>query len=41
MARDDRLYLEDIRESYQRILRYTQGMSFEAFVDNEMAYDAG
>lgn len=40
MSRDERLYLEDIRESCQRILRYTQGMSFDAFVNNQMAYDA-
>jgi uncharacterized protein with HEPN domain len=40
MSRDERLYLEDIRESCQRILRYTQGMSFNTFVNNEMVYDA-
>ena len=40
MSRDSQLYLEDIRESCQRILRYTEGVTFDKFVSSGMAYDA-
>ncbi len=40
MSRDVRLYLDDIRASCEKILRYSQGMDFEQFVSDEKAFDA-
>ncbi|HEY4690286.1 MAG TPA: DUF86 domain-containing protein [Anaerolineae bacterium] len=40
MSRDFRLYLEDILESGNKILRYVQGMSFREFLANSAIYDA-
>jgi len=40
MSREYRLFLEDIRDSCQKILNYTENLSFKQFVNNEMAYDA-
>jgi uncharacterized protein with HEPN domain len=40
MSRNLRLYLEDITESCDKILSYTSGMSFEAFIADDRTYDA-
>ena len=40
MSRDPRLYLEDIRESCAKILRYTQGMTYETFTHDDKTLDA-
>jgi uncharacterized protein with HEPN domain len=40
MSRSWVLFLRDILESAEKIVRYTQGMDFDTFVSNEMAYDA-
>ena len=40
MPRDYLLYLEDIKLALDRIERYTQGQSFEAFSADEMRIDA-
>jgi uncharacterized protein with HEPN domain len=40
MSRDYSLYLEDMLESCLRITRYTKGLSFDHFINNEMVYDA-
>lgn len=40
MSRDFRLYLEDILISSEKVLRYTQGFSFDQFVDDEKTFDA-
>lgn len=40
MSRDFRLYLEDIIISSEKVLRYTQGFSFDQFVDDEKTFDA-
>ena len=40
MSRDVQLYLEDIQLSCQKIIRYTAGMGFEAFLKDERTYDA-
>jgi len=40
MSRDPRLFLEDIRESCRKILRYTYGLSFEQFRADEKTFDA-
>lgn len=40
MSRDPRLYLSDIRESGQRVLRYTDGMDKQAFEEDQKTVDA-
>lgn len=40
MTRSPRLYLEDIRESIGKIVEYTNGMTYDQFVGNDMAIDA-
>jgi uncharacterized protein with HEPN domain len=38
--RRDSQYLADIQEAMQRVLEYTQGLSFDAFMEQRMAQDA-
>ncbi|WFN35280.1 DUF86 domain-containing protein [Methanogenium sp. S4BF] len=40
MPRDYSLYLHDILESVERIQRYTHGMSYEDFRENDLVQDA-
>jgi len=40
MSRDYRLFLDDIQESCAKILRYTQGLTFEQFVRDDKTFDA-
>ncbi len=40
MSRDPRLFLEDIRESCLKILRYTEGLDFDSFSSDEKTKDA-
>ncbi|MBE7380551.1 MAG: DUF86 domain-containing protein [Leptolyngbya sp. SIO1E4] len=40
MSRSFQLYINDIVESCDKILRYTQSLSFEGFVTDERTYDA-
>jgi uncharacterized protein with HEPN domain len=40
MSRDYRLYLDDMRESCEKILRYTRGLTFEQFLHDEKTFDA-
>lgn len=40
MSRDNRLFLDDILKSCDRILRYTKDMSFADFITNDKTYDA-
>jgi len=40
MSRDPRLFLEDIRESCAKIMRYTHGLSLEEFSTDEKTLDA-
>jgi uncharacterized protein with HEPN domain len=40
MSRDYRLYLDDIQASVEKILRYTRGLSFDAFVEDNKTFDA-
>jgi uncharacterized protein with HEPN domain len=40
MSRDRIFFLEDIQESCSRVLRYTQGMTFEQFRADDKTYDA-
>lgn len=40
MSREVELFLDDIRISCEKILRYTANMSREDFLDDERTYDA-
>ena len=40
MPRDWTFYLEDIHISAQKVLRYTSGLSFDEFENNEQVVDA-
>lgn len=40
MLRDYRPFLADIRRSCQRVVRYTQGLTYEQFLADEKTYDA-
>ncbi len=40
MSRDIRLYLEDILEACNRVQKYTDGLSQEAFLEDTRTYDA-
>ena len=40
MSRDHRLFLDDIRLACEKILRYTQTMTFEQFTVDEKSFDA-
>ena len=40
MSRDWLLYLEDMMGATAKILRFTQGMDFGGFSENELVYDA-
>ena len=40
MKRSNRLYLNDILESIEKIKRYIDGLSFEEFMASDMIFDA-
>ena len=40
MSRDQRLYLEDMRDCCQKVMRYTEGMTREQLVADEKTFDA-
>jgi uncharacterized protein with HEPN domain len=40
MSRNPRLYLEDIQYSCAKVLRFTAGLSFEQFKQDDRTYDA-
>ena len=40
MSRDWRIYVSDISNAAKKILRYTEGMTKEAFIADERTYDA-
>jgi len=40
MSRDPRLYLDDIREACEKIVRYSQGLDLGQFVQDEKTFDA-
>ena len=39
MSREYKAYLKDILEAIRKIERYTENISFEEFVDNELIQD--
>jgi uncharacterized protein with HEPN domain len=40
MSRDESLYLDDIKESCEKVLRFTKGMTYKEFVLDELHFDA-
>ncbi len=40
MSRDFRLYLDDIRASADKVLRYTRGLRQDEFVNDDKTFDA-
>jgi len=40
MSRDPRLYLDDIRQACEKIVRYSQGLDLDRFVEDEKTFDA-
>lgn len=40
MSREYRLFLLDIQQSCRKISRYIEGMNFDAFVKDQLVYDA-
>jgi uncharacterized protein with HEPN domain len=40
MSRDESLYLADIQEACEKVLRFTTGMSYKDFVHDELHFDA-
>lgn len=40
MSRDYLLYLEDMRTSCEKLLRYTEGIDFDQLASDERTYDA-
>lgn len=40
MSRSLRLYFEDILSSCDKILRYTKGMDYDQFINDELRFDA-
>lgn len=38
--RDNQLLLQDMKESAEKILRYTKSMTFEDFLNNDKTSDA-
>jgi uncharacterized protein with HEPN domain len=40
MSRDERLYLEDIVTACEKILRFTNGITFDDLLRDEKTYDA-
>lgn len=40
MLRDELLYLEDIQESSEKVLKFTKGMTYKDFVNDDLHFDA-
>ena len=40
MSRDEALYLSDIQDSCNKVLRFTQGMTYKDFVHDDLHFDA-
>jgi uncharacterized protein with HEPN domain len=40
MSRDESLYLADIQESCEKVIRYTKGMTYKKFVNDDLHFDA-
>ena len=40
MSRDESLYLADIWESFEKVVRFTKGLTYKDFVHNDLHFDA-
>jgi uncharacterized protein with HEPN domain len=40
MSRDESLYVVDIQESCEKVLRFTKGMTYQEFVHDDLHFDA-
>jgi uncharacterized protein with HEPN domain len=40
MSRNEALYLGDIQESCEKVLRFTKGMTYKEFVHDDLHFDA-
>jgi uncharacterized protein with HEPN domain len=40
MSRDEALYLADIQESCEKVIRFTKGMTYKDFVHDDLHFDA-
>ena len=40
MSRDESLYLADIQESCEKVLRFTKGMTYKDFIHDDLHFDA-
>lgn len=40
MSRDESLYLADIQECCEKVLRFTKGMTYKDFVHDDLHFDA-
>lgn len=40
MSRDESLLLKDIQEEFDKVLRFTRGMNYRSFVQDELRFDA-
>jgi uncharacterized protein with HEPN domain len=40
MSRNESLYLADIEESCEKVIRFTKGMTYKEFVDDDLHFDA-
>ena len=40
MSRDESLYLSDIRDACEKVLRFTKGMTYKDFVHDDLHFDA-
>ena len=40
MSRNESLYLADIRESCEKVLRFTKGMTYKEFIHDDLHLDA-
>jgi len=40
MSRDESLYLADIQESCEKVLRFTEGLTYKDFIHDDLHFDA-
>ncbi|MCC7117164.1 MAG: DUF86 domain-containing protein [Anaerolineales bacterium] len=40
MSRDESLYLADLQEACEKILRFTKGLTYKDFVNDDLHFDA-
>jgi len=40
MSREESLYIADIQESCEKVLRFTEGMTYKDFVHDDLHFDA-